>query len=423
MAIPVVEAFTTKTHSAGSPQSSIVLTKPSGVVVDDLLILFCLSDDNGSDDAFQDTKSGWTVMLQTGNSSSDAKLAIYYRIADGTEASTETVTMDATDDVIGWYLRISGVDTTTPINAQNEGVSSGNASSRNVTGITTTVDDCLVFYALVLDGADGSPFSVSGTGWSESDELETPSGDNTDVSGCWGTKDMASQGATGTASVSWNTSDGHSWCQFAIAPSAGGPNLQTIAATVTGVPVIDTLVFYKRTLSLSAIGVPVLNKKMFMTFAVTASVTPVLVKVRSFVQTIVATAVGVVSLSIVKTFLKTISATATGVSVLTKIVSYKRSLTATTTAIPILIKKMFVTITATTTGVLSLSTVSSYFRALTASATGVVVMTRSFVTTVTLAAVAVVSATMVTVFTEGVAVVSKLMISILTKFTNPTDVS
>ena len=228
MAIPVVETFTFKDHPAGSPRTSITLTKPTGVVSGDLLVLFCLSDDNGADDAFQDTKSGWTVMLQTGDGSSSAKLAIYYRISDGTEASTETVTMDAEDDVIGWYLRISGVDQTTPINVQNEGASTTNSSNRAISGVTTTVDDCLAFYVLVFDGADGFPFSVSGTGWTETQEGETPLGDGTDVSGCWGNKDMATQGATGTATVSMSASDGHAFCQFAIAPAPVGPTIADV---------------------------------------------------------------------------------------------------------------------------------------------------------------------------------------------------
>lgn len=245
MAIPVVQASTLKTYSKGSPQTSIDVTKPAGVVNGELLLIIVCSDDNGSDPGFEDPVSGWTTIMNVGNSVSDAKLAIYWRIADGTEGATQNIGMDTIDDVIGWYLRVSGVDQTTPINVSSGSQSSGNSSSHAISGITTTVPDCLAFYALCFDGADGFPFSVSGTGWTETAEGETPSGDNTDVSGTWGNKDMAIAGATGTATIACQVSDGAGYGQFAVAPGITGPSVTDVetdedyddkdaAVTITG---------------------------------------------------------------------------------------------------------------------------------------------------------------------------------------------
>ena len=70
---------------------------------------------------------------------------------------------------------------------------------------------------LGFDGGDGSPFSVSGTGWSESGDLANGTGAG--GGGCWGTKEQTTAGLTGDATVTSSTSDGSVFFQFAIAPA------------------------------------------------------------------------------------------------------------------------------------------------------------------------------------------------------------
>jgi hypothetical protein len=75
-----------------------------------------------------------------------------------------------------------------------------------------------VIYGLSFDGGDGYPFGVSGTGWAEKDEHQTGTSGSGDVSGCFGSKDLASQGSSGSATVSCSVSDGGAYFQLAIAP-------------------------------------------------------------------------------------------------------------------------------------------------------------------------------------------------------------
>jgi len=210
---PVIEDWTAN-DSAGDAVTSITFTKPVGVAVDDLLLLIVGSDQDTVAD--WNSVTGWIQFININDGVGDSNLACYWRIADGTEGVTVDVTAPTVEERYGWYLRISGVDTTTPINVT--GTAAYVASdSHSIPEVTTTVADCLAFYALVFDGGDGAPFSVAGTGWTEVDE-QTSGTTGTDASGCWGTKSMPTAGATGAATVTSTVSDGSSSIQFAIAP-------------------------------------------------------------------------------------------------------------------------------------------------------------------------------------------------------------
>ena len=229
MATPVVEAFTTA--SSGDVEvTSIDLTKPAGVAVDELLLLI-VGSDNFESSPNWGLVTGWTRFVNIGTGLPDAKLGCYWRVADGTEPATVTVATDSTDtnETWGFYLRISNVDTTAPINVVGTGQNAGSSSSHAIAEVTTTVDDCLAFYALAFDGGDGLPFSVSGAGWSQSAEVQADtifSG----ASGTWGTKAIPTAGGTGVATVTPSATDGATYVQFAIA--SGGPPAQTIQGTL-----------------------------------------------------------------------------------------------------------------------------------------------------------------------------------------------
>lgn len=238
MAVPVVEGFTT--YSVDTTRNDIPLTKPSGVATDDLLMLIVVNEDNVETTANWDTHSGWTRHFNHGNTSVDTHIAMYTRIADGTEGATETVTFTGgADYVCGWYLRISGADTTTPIHLVGSPDQSGsNRSSATGPSITTTEDDCLAFGLVVFDGADSSPFSVSGTGWPSSiptnQDLYTGTAGSR-VSGAWVTKSMGTAGATSAVTItSGNASDQMQGIQWAVLGASGGVTA-TVASTLAGV--------------------------------------------------------------------------------------------------------------------------------------------------------------------------------------------
>jgi len=205
--VPVVEDFTGNIQDASN--AIITLTAPAGITSGELLVLMVGSDNSS---AIWPIITDWTRLINiTGGNTT---IGFYYKIATGSE--TDVDVNGATVDKIGWYLRISGVNTTTPID--NSGTGTGANSVHAIPSINTTQDNCLALYCLSFDGGDGYPFSVAGAGWSQSDELRVNEFGNTS-SGCFGTKEQASTGATGDATVTCSVSDGATYFQVSIAPA------------------------------------------------------------------------------------------------------------------------------------------------------------------------------------------------------------
>lgn len=223
-ATPVIEGYTAQ-NSAGVEVDSLELTKPASVAVGDFLLLMVGCDDNGtnSPSVFPQI-TGWTRFANIGNTTSDAKLGLYWRIADGTETATIWVLQTgaaALNQMFGWYLRLSGTDASTPLNVTGTETNAA-GTSHTCAEVTTGVADCLAFYVLAFDGGDGVPFSVSGTGWAQEDEEQSGTG-SADACGTFGLKTQASAGLTGDATVTSNVSDGSTTIQFAIAPDGAAP--------------------------------------------------------------------------------------------------------------------------------------------------------------------------------------------------------
>lgn len=209
------------TANSVNPGSSLTLTKPASVQVDDLLIII-VGDENTTATAQWDNTtnkpSGFTLINESGNATSDAHVAAFYKVADGTEGSTIAVPKQASDGYWGFYIRVTGADTSNPINVVGADSNTGNSVSKVIPSITTTVNNTLAFYALASDGGDNDPFSISGTGWVEGAERESGPTAN-DASGVWGTRAVPTAGATGNATVGMSASDGAAAFQFAINPA------------------------------------------------------------------------------------------------------------------------------------------------------------------------------------------------------------
>ena len=205
--VPVVDDFTAKTQTTGT---DIVLTAPTGIAAGKLLFAMLTAD--AGFDIYTTTPSGWTKLIGYGANSTT--FAVFYKVATGSESDV-TFTSTSSGEKIGWYLVISG-NNATPIDVSGTSTN-GSSFTHAITEVTTTVDNCLVIYVLSFDGNDGNPFSVSGTGWSESDEQSAGTGAGTDA--CWGTKEQATAGLTGNATVGSSGSDGSAHAQIAIAPA------------------------------------------------------------------------------------------------------------------------------------------------------------------------------------------------------------
>ncbi len=212
---PAVEGFQAS-NGGTTTSTNLVLNAPTGISVGELLLLIVGNDEDAAGTTFN-AVAGWNKIGEAGSGTPDAFIGAYWRIADGTEGASVTVTSADNQYWMGWYIRISGADRTTPIDVSQFQVGTGALTSHPITGVTTTVNNCLAIYGLSFDGGDGNPYSVSGTGWTESAEQQC-SATGTTNGGCWGTKVQTTAGATGTATVTSSVSDGASYFQLAIRP-------------------------------------------------------------------------------------------------------------------------------------------------------------------------------------------------------------
>ena len=161
MSIPIVASWTANNNS-GNAFKAITLTKPASIAVGDLLLLIVGND--SADIPIWDDLTGWTKFVNANSAGADANLGCYWRIADGTEDATIEVTCTTEFvDIFGWYIRVTGADTTNPINVIGTPAYVISDTDHIIPSVTTTVNDCLAIYALAWDGGDAGSFSASNT--------------------------------------------------------------------------------------------------------------------------------------------------------------------------------------------------------------------------------------------------------------------
>lgn len=217
--IPVIES-NTKTFQTDATLKSITINKPSGVEIGDLLIIIVCNNPLSHTvpwDGVTYKPSGFDLSKVDG--SYGAFTAVFTKIADGTEGATSTITNTGADsDIQGFYVRISGVDTTTPIGVIGSTLNLDNQNPTNVPSITTVNDNSLIIAAASFNGSDTSPYTVTGTtGWVEVDAYDGARAGSV-ASGIFCYKDQVTAGTTGDCIISTTSTDEVSCWQFSINP-------------------------------------------------------------------------------------------------------------------------------------------------------------------------------------------------------------
>jgi len=151
---------TTDSETAFGEKSTVTVTKPTGTVDDDLLIVAIYHEDR----TVNSVPSGWGT-VQTG-SSGDAAMTVYWKVAD-TEGASWNWGLDASANAAAWCGRITEYGTVTVIDTSAVGtalndptpsfantITPANANSLllfivGVGGITTAGQDNTSAYAIV----------------------------------------------------------------------------------------------------------------------------------------------------------------------------------------------------------------------------------------------------------------------------------
>ena len=217
--------------SAGPGAGQVTVTKPTGLVNGDVILLLVLVDMDVTPSLTW--PSGFTQVFTPAATGGNG-IAAATRKVDGTEGADFTVS-DTTNGSgwLAWAARVYDVDGDNPIDVVGT-LANGPNSTLAITGVTTTGADRRVFYLTSFDGADGAPMSPDGS-WTEHDERTLGSGGN-GISGSYGSLVVASAGASGTVTITYSATDGNHGIQFAMKPSGGAQTVAVGLATATDTP-------------------------------------------------------------------------------------------------------------------------------------------------------------------------------------------
>lgn len=233
-------AYQSSASTDWASTASLVITKPTGVVVGDLLI--AVTAFNGGSARSVTPPAGWTAITQV-NQSTEVGLATFWKIATSTEtaASDFTFTISSAEDCAGGMLRISGHSASAPIftSAGNSVANTQNPDIANT--ITPAVANSLLVMVMAGRDTNGSTITdyaiaTSNPSWTEAFE-EVAGGTGWTLGVAYATRPETT--ATGNSSAAAGTADGSTdWVGLMIAIPE---NVDfTVTDTVTGTDTFTT---------------------------------------------------------------------------------------------------------------------------------------------------------------------------------------
>lgn len=164
-----------ESHASTSYQEgAITITKPTGLAVNDLLVV-CLFFANTNT---VDTPSGWSVARNNaGDFSDDTDGAIFYKLADSGDVAASNFSFDVADgtgSIGGTLVRFSGVNQTTQIEQVDQAGDTGTGTTRSHTTSVTPTTSGSILFVFAHYNINETMASYSSTGsptWTELTQL------------------------------------------------------------------------------------------------------------------------------------------------------------------------------------------------------------------------------------------------------------
>lgn len=231
-AAPSFRSYTS--NVLGSNGTSLAINLPSGTAQGDFLLAAIATDGAATFGAL----TGWTL-LNTGNSSSECTLAVYYRFAGWGEPANYTFTWTGGEQAAGTIVCYSGVDAGSPINVSGVDTGTGTSTPTTVTApaVTTTVADTMV---VRVYGADDDATSTPPSGYTEEVDISSNTGGGTCSLGL-ADASQAAAGTTGPGAFSYQDTEQWRAMTIALAPRYRGcANYQSLASPTSLSGVINT---------------------------------------------------------------------------------------------------------------------------------------------------------------------------------------
>jgi len=211
-ATPLPPQFVAVQTNTGTTGTSLTINVPAGNVGD--LLLLAVSAAGSST---INTPAGWNLVDGGLCNGSVCYLAVFSRIATGTETSV-TVTWTGNEASAGGIIRYRGVNTLTPINVS--GFSTGRSTTPTAPSVTTTVGSTRVVRIMGADGngLSGNPYPAGHTG--RFAVQRSGSGSTSTAAADTG---QTSAGPTGTAAFALTARQRWRAVTVAVSPSASSP--------------------------------------------------------------------------------------------------------------------------------------------------------------------------------------------------------
>lgn len=223
IAFPVMEAFA---HIVVNNVSTITVTKPSGTVTGNLLVL-TLARRNTAEDfpGFTQNTGGWTPLWGIDwpeTSTQEISHYSFFREVQGGDTNW-VFNITGTDWAGAIVYRISGHDSANPIGAFSSLVSPQTGSTVIIPGAISDITNCLVLTGICASGifSGGTPWTPPGVG--ETVIVNDKHSSQYHHHGAW--ENFAAGGGTGSRTWTWSkTTEQRHGGLIIINPIAGAPS-------------------------------------------------------------------------------------------------------------------------------------------------------------------------------------------------------
>lgn len=215
----------TATTAQTGTSSSLTINKPAGVIAGDVLIANIVHHDSGNNFVLTDaTSSGWTVIngeLIWDYINRSWRGTVMYRIADGSEGSNFTFSLDGTTNMaIGSIIAFDNVDVTGGFNADGTpggpfdvspvAINVNNSNTPTATSITTANNNAaIIMLTQVADNNSQTNWNTSSPGTlTELYDNLTGLSNDAAVAAAWAIKSTAGATGNGTSRIAGTRRNG-----------------------------------------------------------------------------------------------------------------------------------------------------------------------------------------------------------------------
>jgi hypothetical protein len=238
--------------------TSLACPVPTGTAAGDLLVALVVGPTNVATTA---TVTGWTLDKSQGGADSAANdgQTTYYRVATGSEPASYTFTSTGTANRMSVLMaRVTGADTTTPLDVATVSSSGAAATTYTAPSITTTTAGAMLLHWVSVNASSTNAMTITPPSGLTQKALTDGSVAAGRKAGLW-SEPRPTAGATGTRAWASTTAIQFAGTTMAIRPAStgGGTVTPTLGHRIVGIPTTTTVEIGVRVTNASSVRLKV----------------------------------------------------------------------------------------------------------------------------------------------------------------------